>query len=139
MVEFVLEEAGEQFVGLDRHLVAIEIETGEVDLLRPDDLPRQPGDRQTALLEVPLAASLGDDGIDDGLWPLADVVDEEPFLHADLRCGEADTGFVVHRLEHVVGQEDELAVDVGDVGRDLPQDRVAEDSDLEGGRHGIKG
>ena len=29
MVEFVLEQARQQFVGLDRHLVAVEIETGE--------------------------------------------------------------------------------------------------------------
>ena len=38
VVELVLEQPGQQLVGLDRDLVAVEVVAGEVDLLRAHDL-----------------------------------------------------------------------------------------------------
>ncbi len=39
MVEFVLEEPGEELIGLDVYLVSVEVVSLEVDLLRSHDLP----------------------------------------------------------------------------------------------------
>src|SRR6516165_5551471 len=55
VVELVLEHASFELGGFDRDLVAVEIEADEMDRVRPHDLPAEPGDGQTALLERPLA------------------------------------------------------------------------------------
>src|SRR4051794_26549934 len=54
VVELVLEQAGEQLVGLEGHLVAVEVVAGEVDLLWPHDREVQARHRQAALLVLPL-------------------------------------------------------------------------------------
>ena len=41
VVELVLEQPGEQLVGLERHLVAVEVDAHEMDLLRAHDLERE--------------------------------------------------------------------------------------------------
>ena len=60
VVELVLEAAGQELVGLDRHVVAVEVDAGQVHLLGPHDLPRQAGHRQAPLLVGPLAVALDD-------------------------------------------------------------------------------
>ena len=96
------------------------------------------GHRQAALEVAPLAAGLGDDRVDQRPAARRRVVDEQALLHADLRGGQPEAGRVVHRLEHVVGQADERAVDVVDLGGPLLQHRVAEDPDGVGS-HGRQG
>ena len=54
MIELVLEQTGHESVGLHRHLVAVEVVAGEVDLLGTHDLPGQAGDGQAAFLVGPL-------------------------------------------------------------------------------------
>ncbi len=48
VVGLVLEHPGQELVGLDRHLVAVEVVPGEVDLLGPHDRPVQAGNREAA-------------------------------------------------------------------------------------------
>ena len=83
------------------------------------------------LLVGPLALVGREAGVDDGMGAGADVVDEEALLDAHLRGGQADTRGLVHGDEHVVGQLDQVLVDLGDVLGGLAQDRVAEHADLE--------
>ena len=93
----------------------------EVDLLRAHDLEREAGHREAALVVDPLAPRLLITGLMSVRGPVADVVDEEPLLHADLRRGQPEPGRVVHRGQHVVGEAGEPAVDLGDLGGTLLQ------------------
>ena len=52
VVDLVLEDPGQVLVGLDRDLVAVEVEPGQVDLLGTHDRPRQAGDRETPSSKV---------------------------------------------------------------------------------------
>lgn len=126
-----MEDAGEILVSFDRDLVAIDVEASEVDFLRPDDGPMQTGHGEASLFELPLAPRLRDDRVHDRLWPfiVADVVDEQPPLHTDLRGRQTHARSLVHRLDHVLDEVREAAVDVLDLGRALPEHGVAEDTD----------
>ena len=75
--------------------------------------------------------------VDHRLRALADVVDEDPPLDAHLRRSEADAGGGVHRLDHLLGEADDLGVDLLDLYGALAQDGVAENPDRERshGRH----
>ena len=57
-----------------------------------------------------------------------EVVGEEPLAHPDLRCGEADAVFEVHRVVHAVDQGDEIAGELLDLARALLQHGIAEES-----------
>ena len=59
VVELVLEQPP-AVVGLEVDLVAVEVVALHVDLLRSHDLEAEPGNRQAALDEGPLAPALGD-------------------------------------------------------------------------------
>ena len=98
----------------------------------PDHLDVEVRDGQATLVVHPLPPALLDDRVDEGQRALADVVDEQLLLHADLRRGQAQPGSGVHDLEHLVGQADELAVDVGHLGGRGLEHGVAEHSDLAG-------
>src|SRR5437763_6163426 len=132
VVELVLEHAGQQLVGLDRDLVAVEVVTGQVELLGPDDREVQAGHRQAPLLVLPLAPRLGDHRVDDGLGPLValgKLVDEQALLHADLGRGQAQPRGRPHGVDHVLGQLGHPAVDVGDLGSALLEDGITEHTD----------
>ncbi len=139
MIQLVLEESGQEFVGLDRHFITVEVIAREMDLLGAHDLERHSGYRKAALVVDPFVAGFDDHRIDECLWTLADVVDEESFLHADLRSGQAQTGLVVHRLQHVSGEKRQFAIDVLHLGGHRAEHWIAEHSDLVGGRHGHEG
>src|SRR5690606_29403964 len=64
-----------------------------------------------------------------------EVVDEEALAHPDLGGGQAEARGLVHGVEHVVGELDQLAVDVGDLGGGGAQHRIADDSDVVGRAH----
>src|SRR5487761_2092803 len=105
-----------------------------MDLFWSDELPAEPWNRQTSLLVHPLTGGLQDLWIDYHRGSVADVVDKHPALHPNLgRCKSYAWG-VVHRLDHVLRETHERAVDVVDLTRSLPEHRVAEDADLVG-RH----
>src|SRR5438067_4424502 len=131
VVDLVLEQPGEHLVAFDRELVPVEVEAGDVHLLRPHDLEREPRHRQAALLVEPFAPRLCDRRVHDHVGPgvVLEVVDEEPLLHAHLGRRQPEPRRVVHRHEHVRGETGEHAVDVVDLGRPLAEDRVAEDAD----------
>src|SRR5579875_284840 len=133
VVHLVLEAAGQQLVGLDVEWLAVEADATQVHLLRAHDRPGQAGDRQAALLVGPLAAGLDDLGVDDRGGPAAHVVDEQAALHADLGRGEAHARRRVHRLDHVLDETHERAVDRSDLHRSLAQHRVAVLADWVGG------
>ena len=77
---------------------------------------------------------------DVGTGVVVEVVDEDPLLDADLRRGQADAGRGVHRLDHVLGELDQRAVDVGDVLGHPLEHGVADDPDLvrDHGRQGYR-
>ena len=130
MIQLMLEQPGEQFIGLDGNLVSVQVVTGEVDFLWPNDLPEQAGDRKTTLFVCPLTAGLGDNRVDDGLRAFTDVIHKQPSLHPNLGCCKADAGFCVHRVQHVVDKLDQLAVNVGDLLSNLTEDWVTKNPDL---------
>jgi 16S rRNA (guanine1207-N2)-methyltransferase len=129
VVEFVLEQAGEEFVGLDRHFVAVDVDADDMDLLRPHDLERHVGHGEAPFLVFPLTGGFDDLRIDEYLRIVVEVVHEEALLDPDLGCGQAKPGRVVHRHEHVVGDALEAAIDLGDLGRALAEHRVTDESD----------
>ena len=131
MVDLVLEHPGQELVGLDGDLVAVEVEPGEMDLLGPDDGPGQPGHRQAALVVGPLPPGFGEHGVHHGdrARPVAGVVDEHALLYTDLGRGQADAGGLVHGLHHVVGELLERPVDLVDFRRPLAQHGVAVETD----------
>ena len=131
VVEFVLDQAGGQLVGLPVHLVAVDVEPPHVHLLGAEDLEVQPGDRQAPLVEKPLAVRLDDLRVDQGSGAavIAQVVDEEALFDAHLGGGQAQPRCGVHRLGHVHRQANQAFVDVGDHLCALAQYRVADDAD----------
>ena len=99
--------------------------------LRPHHLDVQARDRQATLVVHPLAVGLDDLRVDDGQRFVAEVPDDDLLLHADLRRGERETvAGVLERVEHVVDQPDDLAVDVVDRAGLGFQDRVTEGADV---------
>jgi len=130
MVDFVLEETRQEFVGLELHVVAVEIDSLHDDSSRAQHLDVQAGNRQTSLVVHPLPARFDDLRVDDDARIFVDVVDEETALDADLRRRETDSGRLVHDTEHFLGETNELAVDVRDfVGNGL-QHRITEGTDV---------
>lgn len=141
MVHLMLEQPGLEFVGFDAHLIAIEISSDEQHRLGPDDRPGQPGDRKTPLLVLPLTVDFDDLRIDHHVWIFAqfEVVNEHPLPHAHLGCCQPKTRLFIHGVEHVLGQFGQVAVDVGDLTRDLLQHGIAVCTDSVGGAHTFKG
>ena len=132
MVDLVLEDASEEFLSLERDLVALEIEPADMDPVRTEDPEPQPGDGEAPLVVVPLPLGLVDLGVDQCLRPVSHVVDEDTLLHAHLGSGQSGSLGVVHRLDHVVDELREPAVDPVDLAGDLLEDRVAI------GAHGVR-
>ena len=101
------------------------------------DLCGKSRDRQAALLVFAhLGAPLDNDRVhhDQRLLRLlvaGRVHDDQPAQDADLRCGKADAGRVVHGRQHVSGKLQELGVDALDRRRLLAQDRVRDGDDGE--------
>lgn len=140
VVELVLDDPGKELVGFELDVVAVEVQSGDADLLRAHDVPVQTWDRQAAFGELPFARRFGDHRVDQHLSPVAfaEVVDEEALLHTNLRRGQTHARSVVHGVEHVVGQFDQAAVDVGDLRCALSEHRIADDADAIGARHDRK-
>ena len=137
MVELVLDEPAKEVVGLELHLVAIEVQPLHTDPLGTHDVKAEAGDAQAALGELHLAVGARDLRVDQHLLLVAgpEVVHEEPLLHADLRGGQASTVLDVHRVEHVLAQLHQLGVDVSDLVGARVEDRVADNKDLVRGAH----
>ena len=74
----MLEDPTLVLVGLERQLVAVEVEPDEVDAVRPRDLPGVPGHREAPLEVGELAVGLDEAGVDHRHGPVARVVDEQP-------------------------------------------------------------
>ena len=104
-------------------------------LVRPDDRPVQLGYRQAALHVLPFAARLDDLRVDHRLGAFTDVVDEDPALDAHLRRREAHAGSRIHGLDHLLGEADDLGIDLLDLESPLAQHWVAENPDRKSG-HG---
>lgn len=111
VVEFVLKETREQFVGLESDLFTREVDAAHQHFFRADHLDVKTRNGQTALFVHPLTRGLDDFGVDEDVGTVTNVVDEELFLNADLGCGETNTGCVVHDVEHLVGEPNEFVVD----------------------------
>lgn len=131
MIEFVLEESGLEFVGLERNVVAVDVDPGHEHSLRPHHLDVETRDAETTFLVRPLAIGFGDHRIEDDLGFTLDVPDEDLTLDTHLRSGETDSrlGFV-QGVEHLLDDPHHFAVDVGDLGRLGGQYRVAECPDF---------
>jgi len=130
MVDLVLEESRQEFVGFELHVVAVEVNSLNDDAPRAEHLDIQTGDRQAALVVHPLPARLDDFRIDDDARIVVDVVDEEAALDTDLRGGETDSGRLVHDTEHLFGEAHELRIDVRDFVGDGLQHRITEGTDV---------
>lgn len=131
MVELVLVEARQQFVGLDADLVAIEVQATEVHHLGSHDVPGEAGHRQAPFFEDPLPFCFLDDRIHDGVRTgfVAQVVDKNALLHTDLCRSQSEAGRGVHGVDHLIGKAHQSGVDVVDLPSTLAQHRVAHDAD----------
>jgi 16S rRNA (guanine1207-N2)-methyltransferase len=125
MIELMLEDASLKVVGLDLDGVAVEIQPAKQHLTRSYDWPVKSGHAQTALLKFPLPGALHDLGVEQDPAAFVAVEHEDPAADANLWSGKPHAGRVVHHLEHVVDQPDQISVDLGDITGTLPQHRVA--------------
>ncbi len=127
----MLEQPAHQLVTFELDLVAVDVAAAHQHLFRAYQLDVQPGDAQAALLVHPLTATLDDLRVDDRPAAPRRFPHEDLLLHADLRRGETDPG-VAHaqRVEHVVDEAGDLAVDVRDGGRRGLENGIAEGADL---------
>ena len=141
MVHLVLKESSLELVGLDAHLVPVDVSTDDVDQLRSYDRPGKAAHRKATLLVLPFAVGIDDFRVDEdpGVLTEFEVIHEHALSDPDLWCGQSQPWFLVHRLEHVFGQLDERAVDIGDLTSHLFQYRVAILPDLIRTTHGIQG
>ncbi len=141
MVEFVLDQARQELVGLELDLVAVEVPSLHADLLGTHHLEVLTRNRQATLLERPLVMGTGDLRVHQHLWAgiVTEVVDEEPLPHPDLRRGEAQPGRVVHGGEHVLCEFDQVRVDVADLLGPASEHRVTGYSYRLPRGHGPKG
>ena len=138
MIQFVLEQTGLEFVGLDGHLIAFEVTAHDVHLLGTDDLPEQSWNRQAALLEHPLTIGFADLGVDDGTESITQIPHEQAFLDSNLRTGKADAARFVHRFRHASDDPPQSTVDVGHLTRPLAKHWIADNANFIG-RHGSSG
>ena len=95
---------------------ALAIEVAHPDLIEPRHLAELLGQAETALFgDVGGLRARDDLGVDDehrrALALPAEIGDERPLGHADLRRGEADPGAAYMVSQHVVEQAQELRVD----------------------------
>lgn len=125
MVEFVLEESREQFVGLDRDFLARQIDAAKQNFLWSDHLDVETRYRKASFFIDPLARGFDDFRVDENIRAVANVVDEQLLLDTDLRGRETDTGRVVHDVEHLVGEAHEFVVDLLDLERRRLQNRIS--------------
>ena len=141
MIHLVLEESSFELVGLDAHLIPIEVASHDVNQFRPYDRPRETSYGKATFLVLPFALGLDDFRVDEhaGVLTEFEVVHEHALTDADLWCGQSEPRFLVHRLEHVFCQLDERAVDIGDLTSHLFQYRIAILADLIRTTHGIQG
>lgn len=131
MIELVLKKSRFEFVGFERHLVAVDVDSGHQDGLRANHFDIETRNAETALLVRPFTIGLGDHRVEDDLWLAVDVPDEDLTSDSDLRRCETDSRFgFVQSLEHLVDDSDHLAVDVGDFGRLGRQHWIAECPDF---------
>lgn len=137
MIQLVLEDASLKVIGLDLNGVAVEVNTPKQYLAGPNDGPMQPRHRQATLFELPFPTALNDLGVDEHAGPVVTVEHEHPPAHTNLGCGKADTGGVVHDVEHLIDKADKVPVDLGDLTGTLAQDGIANHSDVVG-CHGPK-
>lgn len=130
MVDFVLKQAGFEFVNLKGQFVAVEITAHKVDCFWANYFPGQTGNRETALVVEPFAVGFNDLRVDDHPRPFAHVPDKQTLLDSDLRRCESDSWRFIHGFDHVVDETHQRAVDVIDVTRFLAQDRVSNDTNV---------
>ena len=71
-----------------------------------------------------LTIGLHDFWINDGEWTIADVVNEQPTLDANLICCKPDPRGGIHRLDHPIDQGRDLAVNLSDLRGSAVEDRV---------------
>ena len=78
------------------------------------------------------ARALRDLGVDDRRHVLVvgELEDEHALQHADLRRREPDPARVVHQVRHLLGEPREVVVELLDLARPHPQDRVRVLADL---------
>lgn len=131
VIEFVLEETRFEFVGLERHLVPVDVDPGHENRLRAHHLDVETRDAETPLVVGPLPVGFGDHRVEDHFGLTVDVPDEDLPLDPDLWRGETDSRLgLVERVEHLLDDPHDLAVDVGDLGRLGCEDRITECSDF---------
>src|SRR5690606_6587675 len=137
MLVLVLQHAAHQFVALVDHLFAVLVESADLGIGRPGDLPPVAGHRQASLLELPGPFGFHEFGVDhrSSSASVARVEHSDPQPDSDLGGRQSHAGGLVHRLDHVSDQLADLVVYLRHrLGR-CPQYRIAERTNGED-RHG---
>src|SRR5437899_3269654 len=130
MVDLVAERAREQLRPFIGPLLAVGVEALDDDALRPHRGAPEAGHGEAALVVTLLPLTqheLGIDQLDELALLLADgeVDHDDAQGHGDLRRGQADARGRVHRLDHVVEEPADRAVDLTDGLGGLVEHRVA--------------
>lgn len=116
VVQLVLVEPRLEVDCLDRDLPAVEVVTGDVDLLGPGDPEIEPRYRQAPLFVLPFAVEAADDRVDESAGPaVAYLIDEETAPNADLWRRQPQTLGGFHGGVHVFGQPRDPPVDLSDL------------------------
>ena len=140
MIDLVLEAHGLEPLGIDHHLVPVEVGGAQARVLGPLDVRLEVGHRQAALVPDDAALLLQDFRVheDQGVALLALLVplrvdDDQPDRLADLGSGQSDARLVVHHLEHVGRELARLVRDLVDRLGHLSQLLVGELQDVSQG------
>lgn len=133
VIEFVLKESRLEFVGLERDLVSVDVDTGHENGFRSNHLDVQARDAEASLFVRPFAIGFGDHRVEDHFRFTIDVPDEDLTLDSHLWSRETDSRIgLVQRVEHLLDDPNDLAVDIGHLGSFGSQNRIAECSDFIG-------
>src|SRR5687768_4298383 len=131
MIDLVLKAPREQFVGIDLDRLSLTVLRLDDDAHRALDVGIDVWNREAALFALLRSFAQQDFRIDDDVPRTVDVDDGHALGAPHLRRGEPDALGGVHRLEHVVHELLELRTDLCNGARLLPQDRGAQDVNVE--------
>jgi hypothetical protein len=134
VVNLVLDGLGKEEFSCQSQLAARFVQRPRLDLDAARDQADVLGDAQTPLVNLTLALTVRDLGVDhDARLLPRHLEDYEPLEYADLVGSEADPARVLQGLDHVPGQLTDAGVHDPDLPRPLAQEGVRDYADGEEG------
>jgi hypothetical protein len=134
VVELVEQHARVDALALDVDRLAVDVGAAQVGTQWALRRVVEAGERQAALVGLlELLGQLDDLGVHEVAGPARRLPHEQALEHANLVRRDRGAARTDQREAHVLGEPAQRVVEVGDLERAGPQDRVAEDADAKRG------